>query len=95
MGNGVAKMVNKVIKVVVIFNFLTMGVMAKNMSGRLRVRTIKKKTRSTYSVQFKEKAAIYSSDKKHFKCLADSAKDYKKVLVRWDMKTLKINGCKK
>ncbi|WP_034719337.1 hypothetical protein [Bacteriovorax sp. DB6_IX] len=84
-----------VVKVMVIFCFSFSGVMAQNMSGRLRVRTLKKRNKTSYTVSFKEKAALYHSKKKFYKCLSSSAKSGKEILVRWNMKTLEVNGCKK
>jgi len=88
-------MVRKFVKCLVIITIALNSVQAKSMSGRVRVRSIKKRAKNRYSVSFVEKAAIYSSNSKFYKCLKDGAKNKKPILVRWDLKTLKVTGCKK
>jgi hypothetical protein len=91
----VARVLRNTIKVALIISFTMSGAFAKNMSGRVRVRSIKKRVKTQFSVVFKERAAIYSADQKYVSCLKSGVKSDKPILVRWDMKTLKINGCKK
>ena len=95
MGRFVEPMVRNFVKCVVLITIAVNSVQAKNMSGRVRVRALKKKARDSYSVTFKEKAAVYTTSSKFYKCLKEGAKSGKTILVRWDMKSLKVTGCKK
>ncbi|OIQ19150.1 MAG: hypothetical protein BM556_07645 [Bacteriovorax sp. MedPE-SWde] len=85
-----------VMRVVVLLLFVTNLASAKSLSRRLHVSKVRKISKSRrYTVTFKEMAAYYYADKNTAKCLAGSARDRSPVLVKWNIKTLEIEKCKK
>lgn len=85
-----------VMKVVVLFLFVTNIASAKSLTRRLHVSKVRKISKSRrYNITFKEMAAFYYADKDTIKCLTDSVRKKKPVLVKWNIKTLKVEKCKK
>lgn len=79
----------------IILIFFTQSSYAKVLTKKLNVLVLNKEQKSSnYKVLFKQKAAIYTSSKKHYQCLKFSIDNNKQVLVRWDINSLEVTGCK-
>lgn len=85
-----------VVRSLFIFLILCNITSAKSLTRRVHVTSLKRDVKTKmYGVTFMEMAAIYRSSKSTEKCLEYSAKSSKSVLIKWNMKTLTIEKCKK
>ncbi len=67
---------------------------AKESIGQVTVTSIKKESKLSFLVLFKEKAAVYKSSSKNIKCLNTSIHEKRPVLIKWNINTLEISDCK-